>query len=726
MITPLLKHSLEPIVARQRLLRTLRWTALSILACAALAALGAAPVAIVLLTLAALWMGKRAAANWEPDYRGIARQVEARHPELHALLLTAVEQQPDVATGKLGFLQQRVLSEAAAQARKQQWVKTVPGWTVFAHSVALLAAFAVLGWTVFRPQSVAAPIAQREAAPPALPEGVEVTPGDVSIERGSGLVVLATFGPDVPSEATLVLHSEKEPERRAPLAKNLDDPVFGGGLAEVDSALTYRIEYAGKTTRDFHVEVFEYPRLERADATLHFPEYTKLADKQVPDTRRVSAVEGTKLDLGFQLNKPVKTAKLVAKDGTELPLAIEADQPTAALSAFPVAKSQSYELQLVDHDGRTSKVPAQILIEALPNRRPELKFVTPKGDQRLSPLEEVAFRAEAWDDFGLARYGLTFNVAGRGEQQVELGTVSGADERRAETHLLKLEELGVKPDELVSWFLWAEDTGPDGKPRRTATDMFFGEVRPFEEIFRPGDSQESEQQQQQQAGGAAREVTKLAELQKQVISATWNLKRAEDGAAESPTSKYLKDVPVVRDSQSDALKMATALAEKAEDPKGKALIADVTTEMEAAVGHLTEAAEKTEPLPQALASEQAAYNALLKLAAHTFRVSRQQSSSSSSSQAAQRNQQQLDELDLKEEKQRYETKSQAAPEQNEQQREQLAVLNRLKELAQRQEDINERLQELQTALQAAQSEKEKEEIKRQLKRLREEEQQLLA
>ena len=59
-------------------------------------------------------------------------------------------------------------------------------------------------------------------------------------------------------------------------------------------------------------------------------------------------------------------------------------------------------------------------------------------------------------------------------------------------NLLKLEELGMKPDELISWYLWAEDTGPDGQPRRSATDMYFAEVRPFEEIYRPGDSQSGE------------------------------------------------------------------------------------------------------------------------------------------------------------------------------------------------------------------------------------------
>src|SRR5205085_2502066 len=105
------------------------------------------------------------------------------------------------------------------------------------------------------------------------------------------------------------------------------------------------------------------------------------------------------------------------------------------------------------------------------------------------------------------------------------------------------------------WHLWADDVGPDGKPRRTESDIFFAEVRPFEEIYRPGDESAGDQQQQ---GGAGGEAAKLAELQKQIISATWNLKRAEDNnAAPAPSERYLKDEPVVKDSLAEALDMAT-------------------------------------------------------------------------------------------------------------------------------------------------------------------------
>src|SRR6185295_7517613 len=133
---------------------------------------------------------------------------------------------------------------------------------------------------------------------------------------------------------------------------------------------------------------------------------------------------------------------------------------------------------------RTNKVPAQFVIDVLKNRQPELKLASPRGDQRVSPIQEIVFQGEAWDDFGVRNYGLTYTVAGSEPKTIALGGATTPNEKRQFTYLLPLEQLAVKPDELLSYFIWAEDVGPDGQVRRNASDMYFAEVRPFEEIFR--------------------------------------------------------------------------------------------------------------------------------------------------------------------------------------------------------------------------------------------------
>jgi len=730
MIESLLRRELEPVARRHRRMQSRRRLAL----CWAAAALGgfllmllqqAAGVGGILpkvlvaagAALAGMIVWSRS-QKWQPDYRQIARQIEEHHPELHALLLTAVEQKPDPATGKFNYLQSRVVREAIIEGRKHQWLDTISNGRLRLMQGAQLAALALLALLILQ-WRIPAPGAAKTGFL-AAGKGVTVTPGDAEVERGSGLVVLARFSGRLPAEATLVIGATPENSRQIPLVKNLNDPVFGGGIPEVTSDFVYHIAYDGERTRDFKVKIFEHPRLERADARLTFPEYTGLSEKKIEDTRRISAVEGSSLDLSLQLNKPVASARLIAKDKSVVPLLTETNKAAVSLKDFPLAASQTYELQLVDNEGRTNKVPAQFVLNVLKNRPPELKIASPRGDQRVSPLEEMTFQAEAWDDFGLQSYGVAYNLAGKQTRFIELGKTFPANEKRPLNHLLKLEDLSVQTDQLISWFVWAEDIGPDGNVRRTSGDMYFAEVRPFEEIYREGQGQDRQSEQMgQQSGG---ESTKLAELQKQIINATWKLQRQETG--KTPSAQYRKDAPVVQQSQESALEQAQMLKARAIDPRFQILWESVEEEMEKALKHLTEATNSPAPLPSALAAEQAAYQALLKLAAHEYQVSRSRSGGGGG--GGQRNQQQLDQLELKQDKDRYETQRQASPQQSAEQREQLAVLNRLKELAQRQQDLNERIKELQTALQEARTEQEREEIRRRLKRLREEEQEMLA
>lgn len=743
MIEPFLRSQLEPVALRHRRLQL--WRRLA--ACWAVAALvglsfillerltgWSSPLTLPLLALGtglAAFIGWQRSRNWQPDFRQIARQIEQKHPELHALLLTAVEQEPD-ATGGLNYLQERVVREAILESQKHEWIEAIPGrhlrWMQGAHLAALLALLAV--FTQLRSPMTGGGRHGREA------KGIAVTPGDALIERGHGLAVLARFTGQLPAEVTLVIGPNPQESRRIPLAKSLEDPVFGVSIPEVTTDLIYHVEYSGQQTRDYKIRVFEHPRLERADARLAFPEYTGLPEKKIEDTRRISAVEGSRLDLSLHLNKRVASAKLIAKDKSVVPLVTETNRAAVSLGNFSLQASQSYELQLIDAEGRTNKVPAQFVFDVLKNRTPELKFAFPRGDQRVSPLQEISFQAEAWDDFGLRAYGLTYTLAGAEPKTITLGDAAAANEKRAFNHLLRMEELSAQPDQFLSYFVWADDIGPDGQVRRSSSDMYFAEVRPFEEIFREGPSAEGQAGQQ-----AGNESTKLAELQKQIISATWKLQR-QSGSSRPPSHgvnpkaqstqtpappasvQYKKDATVVQNSQEHALEQAQALKSRSSDPRAQVLLESVVEEMDKALGHLAEATKSPAPLPAALAAEQSAYQALLKLSAREYQVS--QSRSQGGGGGGQRNQQQLDQLELKQSEDRYETQRQASPQQNAEQREQLQVLNRLKELAQRQEDLNERLKELQTALQEAKSEEEREELRRQLKRLREEEREMLA
>jgi len=735
MIDRALRASLEPVLRRQQWRRcgwqlAVVWSAVTLLGLLVMGfqrQTGSAvphvlPVLAGLGLVAAVIVAARCFHS-QPDWRWAARKVEARYPELNGLLMTAVQLPADDPAGA-PFLQQQVIEAALAHSRSTDWTQAI-SWAEVeaAHwaQVVVAGCFLATLWGLRQPALPAA------AGMPAG-AGMTVSPGDTTLERGSSLVVLARFAGPLPPAVELVVGGANEPGRRIPLVKSLADPVYGGSVPEVGGSFVYHVEYGQQRSRDFKVTVFEYPRVERSDVELTFPAYTGLAPRRIEDTRRISVVEGTRMDLTLHLNQPVESARLVArnKERTVTPLELTAQPPAASLKGRLLSETLTGDVQLLDAAGRTNKEPIVFVIEVQKNRLPELRLAAPRGDLRPSALEEVRFEGTGWDDFGLPAYGLGYNLVGQDTVWLELGREVPGKEKRAFQHLLRLEDLGVKPDQLVSWFVWADDLGPDGQLRRTTGDLFFGEVRPFEEIFREGQSAGNQSQSEDQSESSQPEgnqTVQLAELQKQVLTATWKLQR-EHGERSSPA--YEKDAVVLRDSQQEVLKQAGQQKERAQEPRTLALWTAATKEMTRAVARLDEATNAPPRLKDAIPAEQSAYQALLQLQAREHEVAMARNRSRGQNAGRPGDRQQLDQLDLTQSEDRYERASQAQAPQTPERREQLQVLNRLQELARRQQDLNERLKELQSALQEARTEAQREEARRRLQRLQEEERQMLA
>ncbi len=168
------------------------------------------------------------------DLRAIARDIESENPELNALLLTAIEQ--DSEPGELGFLQERVVNEAAREAIAAQWGDTLEvgaqrGWRV-AQGMAtalMLAAGVWMFGSALKPHLPGASRGAGERAGGLLDAAgggdwqIEVEPGDVEVERDSKLLVVARFAGKLPGSADLQLSSEI-PAARSPCGRTSPTP----------------------------------------------------------------------------------------------------------------------------------------------------------------------------------------------------------------------------------------------------------------------------------------------------------------------------------------------------------------------------------------------------------------------------------------------------------------------------------------------------------------------
>ena len=677
-------------------------------------------ISTVLATLYALYRSRR----MQPDYKAVAQHIERQNPDMQALLLAAIEQEPEQPDGQFGYLQDRVIGEAVRHATKHDWLQSISKKKLLSAELGGAIALTLIIATLLQLlPSVPFLRVTNLNVQQSRDYDLTVSPGDTSMEAGSPVVILARFGNRVPPKATLLFGESGQELKQIPLTRNLDDPVFGGIIQEVNSNLLYYIEYADKRSRDYKINIYERPVLTRADAKIIFPSYTKLPEKVIKDTRQVSTVEGSQVTLTFVLNKPVATAQLVPKEGSGPELTVDSEHPNVYTTSITTTKNERYELHLADAQGLTNELPQRFVIDVHKNLPPELKVAFPNRDVLASPLEELSLEAKVSDDYGLTGYGLSYALAGAEGRDVTLGPSPIPNDKEQIQHLLALEELSAQPDQLLTYYFWADDVGPDGNIRRTSGDMYFAEIRPFEEVFRESQSSQNQQQQnqnQQSQQQGRQQGEQLAQLQKQIISATWNIKRQADQSGRIDDSK--EDLGVVHQSQADVLEQARSASAQSEDPAATRTLQAAARHMEASLEHLGEAAESVSAteLTPALAAEQSAYQELLKLRQREHQVGQSQSSSRSSSARSARSEQQLQQLELTQRENRYETERLAQSQEQTAQREDLQVLNRLRDLARRQDEMSNKLKEVQAALRKAETEQQKQEIQRELKRLREE------
>jgi len=757
MIETLLRKKLEPITQAETRLRR-RWASALVLALAAVVALffwwqhrqpEAAELSWVALVgllgaVAMVLAIATAIAGWRKfTARELARRVEDGHPDLQLALLTAVEQEPD-ADGEFGYLQEQVIGEAINHAVNHDWVRRVSRSRLLgAGFVQALAALAFLiGCGLMFSVS-----GQRERyvdetggdgvdLPPELVDfQISVDPGDVEIERGTRLVVEASFGDRLPGQATLVIaepevnkepdpgEEDEKPEApvergRVVLKPGLDEHVFGGLVSKVDADAEYWIEYDGERSETFSIATYEHPRLEQADAKITPPAYSGLDPKEIQNTLKVSALEGSDVGFTMQLNKPVAAAELFGEDETIIPLTPSKADPSVVVGEFKPQDTQKYRLHLVDADDRSNKRPPWLTVTVKRNLPPKVEFAFPKRDATVSAIQELPIEAEVWDDLGVTGTGLTLSVHGEtrelpmteGDEPLKGGT-----KHKLET-LLMLEDMKAKPRDLLTYYVWAEDIGPDGATRRSMSDLFFADVRHFEDIFR-------EQEAPPGPPGESGPTDELVKIQKQVINADWKLTREINAGKKMAEVK--EDVSVVKDSQLIAVLKVDEALEKVDDKEIQAHLTEAKEHMNEAVTVLEKglAVDDASSVEKAMTPERQAYEALLRAQSREHNVSRAKNPSQGKGQPQE---QQLMQLEMKQEDQRYEEQSQAQDEaQSAEQEENLVVLNRLAELAKRQEALAEKIKELEAQLQEAESEQEREELRKQLKRLQEEQEQLL-
>ena len=547
---------------------------------------------------------------------------------------------------------------------------------------------------------------------------IDVQPGDTRVVAGQPLRIRAALngkGGTLRGVTPSVVVSADGQERTVPMS------AAGGAyelaIESVDRSFAYKVTASKVTSKSYSVTALFPPRVRRIDLRYDYPDFSGLAPRSDDDGGDIYGPAGTRVRVRIHTDKPVTAGEIALTGSAAVPMRSLDGTGGATLEAtLTLSKDDSYRVRLADGDGLRSRGDTEYFIRLMDDRPPEVRILRPSADQPITPLEEVAIEARADDDYGIARFELVYSIAGRHERTVPFRAVTGTNVARLGTYLMAAEDLRVQPGDVVTYYARAVDVGRGKRPTETRSDIFFLEVKPFGEEF------VAAQSQAMGAGGAAaQQLESLIAAQKEIINATWNLERRA-GAGRSAD-----DAKAVAQAQDELRARAERMAQSgrrgfrnpympqrlAPQPQRERSTADPVG---AAVQAMTRAVEQLqgERLREALPHEMSALQGLLQAQAEIRRRQVQQQSASGAAQGGtSRMGQDLSALFDRElqrqQRTNYESRSQV--EERPDTRDTTSALDRIRDLARRQEDLSRRQEDLTRAGLSA------EEMKRRLETL---------
>ena len=685
-----------------------RWQAARVLRVAAAAAAAAAAVLLLVLAAdrwlrpadalmvallaAALLLSGAAAVRvaWRlrrlPDDGQVARFIEERCPALQDRLASAADV---IRGGRPSPFRELVVRDAARHARGLDPRQVVPRRELHRPLAQTLAAAAVLLLVLALgsgPLGRLGSTAWLYAFP--YTASLHVEPGHARVPVGRPLRLDARLDVAVgaaPRTPPVVVMTDGAGAQQAVEMVAAGVGAYRLDIPAVDDSFAYRVRAASLESERFDVTALRPPRVERIDVAYRYPPSTGLPPRVEIDGGDVQAPPGTRVTVTVRMSKPVEQAALARAAGGATTLA-PAGGPQVLAGSFELLADDTYRIDAVDADGLRNPAGIDYFIRTIRDMPPAVEILRPGGDREITPLEEVVVEARAEDDYGLRRFELVYGVPGRPDRVVSLQQDDGAA-RAAGAHTIFAEELSLEPGKFVTYHVRARDTAAV----ETRSDIYFLQVRPFGREFEEARSQDS-------TGMPTDELGRLAELQKEIVVATWKLD------SRPPAERAPEDLETVADAQNDVALAARVLASRlrppapAADTGGGDEAREVLAALAAAVESMTaaEAGLRAGRTGAAIPHEMAALDHLLQARDESSRTQVQPPTSQGARGSGRGAQEDLSALFDRELRRDQQTNYESRPQEPEQspEAEDDALRRRLQELASRQEDLNRQQQAL--------------------------------
>lgn len=548
--------------------------------------------ALVVLAVVTYWRLSRAVS----EDRLVARLVEQGSPDLHNDVINAIDfdevllgtPRPELSRD----LMDHEIHLAADRVSTIHRVDTLRPPTLRGETRAFVGLLIFSAAVIYLFVDVFAAVIPRFADPwgdhpPYSPTQFAVQPADASVEYGENQIVRVTTSGKRPAEMKLILETPNgETTATLPMLDSGDGTYFQT-IENVRSDLTYYAEIPRGRSKRYTLALSRVPRIDSVAVTYTYPDYTHLPSKSrlVSKTdATLAGYEGTRVQLDITSNRPLEGGPVQLGDQT-LSMRRGADDSTATVE-FPIEQRGAIMAKLIDVEGFESEDAFEGKIEVTPDKRPEIAVVSPGKHSFAIPDAKVPVMIEARDDLGIERITLVRSHNASSDDRKTLYEGSGREIFSSVNELLDMEDLGVRPGDIIEYYATATDTLPRS-PQTASTPAFQIAIISHEDYRDFMQESTTAEDLKAKYEAIQNELKTLAEEQQALADELRELeqKLAEHGSLSDEEQQRLEEL---REQQAALAEKAGELAKKLQEESERPAVFDIENEYKETLKEMAE------------------------------------------------------------------------------------------------------------------------------------------
>jgi hypothetical protein len=399
-----------------------------------LEALGRSLLALVLWgTLAATVIGlviRRWLQDRREDY--FAALVERKHPELHNLLINALQLGRGPQNGCSPRLIEAIVNDAVqatgdlemATSLDSRPIKRAAIGAGLALLVTILYAGLLPAWFQNGLARILLPVAD---IAPYTATRVAVKHDKDRVAEGDKVVVEARISGLTPREASLFRRRGDRWTEAMMQRDEASEDVFRFTVSQAAESFDYYVQAGDGRSPHYRIEVVKRPQVAKLALTYAWPAYTELPPYTAEASDgEIRGIAGTTVALELKATKPLQEAWLVTKQ-SEIKLQPATDDPSIWRGAFVLWSKDAkpskqrdgqvhieaptqYQVKLKDTEGYENADPLWRPITLARDHPPTVLIASPGRDLQAAPDATVSLTVEAHDDYGLDEVVLWYRV----------------------------------------------------------------------------------------------------------------------------------------------------------------------------------------------------------------------------------------------------------------------------------------------------------------------------